>query len=166
LSRCADRRRGAGSGAASASRGRLLAFGASSQHVFVRMSRVSHSNRHGNCKQRDGKSLQHRFFLPGHSVKKATKRGGLVCNTYVPHSLSDARIFKANCGVADLDLNQHLLTPGGFAIGFHASPASRKAKLQPETNGASKRLHPPDREVPCRSIAFSKTRHSTRNTLT
>jgi hypothetical protein len=90
------------------------------------MGRVSQSNRHGNCKQRDGKTLQHRFFLPGHSVKKATKRGGPVCNTYVPHSVSDAaRIFKANCGVADLDLNQHLLTLGGVGISFYASAACR-----------------------------------------
>ena len=88
LPRGADRWGSAGSGAAGASRGRLLAFGASPQHALMRMGRVSQSNRHDNCKQRDSKSFQHRFFLPGHSLKKATKRGGLVCNTYMPHSLS------------------------------------------------------------------------------
>jgi hypothetical protein len=78
-----DRRRGAGSGAASASRGRLLAFRASSQHVFVRMSRVSHSNRHGNCKQRDGKSLQHRFWSFGEK-RHQTRLPGLqhVCAAF------------------------------------------------------------------------------------
>jgi hypothetical protein len=129
LSRCADHRRGAGSGAASASRGRLLTFGASSQHVLVRMRRVSQSNRHGNCKQRDGKRLQHRFFLPDHSLKKATKRGGLVCNTYAPlPSRNAARIFKANCGAADLDLNQRVLTRGGSASLFmHLKSASKQS---------------------------------------
>jgi hypothetical protein len=58
-------------------------------------------------------------IVSGHSVKNATKRGCLVCNTYVPHSISDAaRIFKANRGGADLDLNQHLLTLGGSRSAF------------------------------------------------
>ena len=53
----------AGSDTAGASRSRLLAFTACQDPVFVPLS-LSQSNRHANCKQRYGESLQHRFFLP------------------------------------------------------------------------------------------------------
>ena len=41
---------------------RLLALAAGRHHGLVRMGRVSQSNRHDNCKRRDGKTLQHDFF--------------------------------------------------------------------------------------------------------
>ena len=62
-----------GSRTAGASRSRLLALGTARDHALVRMGRVSQTNRHGNCKQRYSKSLQHSFFLPRLCVKKATK---------------------------------------------------------------------------------------------
>jgi hypothetical protein len=55
----------------------------------MRVGRVSQSDRHDNGKQRYSKGLQHRFFLPFSHGEKATKRGGLVCNTFVPHSFSE-----------------------------------------------------------------------------
>jgi hypothetical protein len=81
LPRLANRRGGAGSSTAGASCSRLLALGAGPQPVLVRVGRVSQSDGHDNGKQRYSKGLQHRFFLPFHAVKKATRRGGPVCNT-------------------------------------------------------------------------------------
>jgi hypothetical protein len=144
--RSADRWGSAGSGAAGASRGRLFAFGAGPQHVLMGMRRVSQSNRHGNCKQRDRKSLQHRFFLPGHSVKKPPNAVAWFATRMcrIPSGTRRA-LFKANCGAADLDLNQPLPTPGGVAIDPTHPVACRKAWPQPETNRVPKRLHSLDR---------------------
>ena len=71
----ADCSGGAGSRTAETSRSRLLALGAGRHHGLVRMGRVRHSNRHGNCEQRYGKSLQHGFtILPRlHGEKRAAQ---------------------------------------------------------------------------------------------
>jgi glutamate/tyrosine decarboxylase-like PLP-dependent enzyme len=60
----ADRRGATGSCTAGASRSRLLAFRAASDHALVRMGCVSQPHGHDNRKQRYSKSLQHTFFLP------------------------------------------------------------------------------------------------------
>jgi hypothetical protein len=88
LPRLANRRGGASSGTAGASCCRLLALGAGPQHMFVRMSCVSQSNRHDNRKSRYSKGLQHRFFLPGRTVKNhQTRWPGL--QHVMPHSFSE-----------------------------------------------------------------------------
>jgi hypothetical protein len=83
----ADWPSGTSSRTAETSRVRLLALGAGRHHGLVRMGRVSQSNRHGDCKQRYSKSLQHSFFLPWFAQRL---RRPIVCNNnHFPH---DAKI--------------------------------------------------------------------------
>jgi hypothetical protein len=148
----ANRRGRAGSCATGASCCRLLALGASPQHMFMRVSRVSQSNRHGNRKGCYSKGLQHRFFLPGRTVKKPPNVVARFATRYAAllHGTRQG-LFKANYGVVDFDLNQGGQTrrcyrsrpnrlpipvprPGFLTIAITYTVACENARLQPETN--------------------------------
>jgi hypothetical protein len=92
----ADWPSGTSSRTAEASRVRLLALGAGRHHGLVRMGRLSQSNRHGDCKQRYSKSLQHSFFLPWLRSQKVAQRLRrlIVCNiNHFPHDANIASLI-------------------------------------------------------------------------